>query len=182
MTHLDRRQFLHTAGAAGAATGLGSLLFNRAAAAAIGDTLTIAYHVPLPAWDPTTGLSSVNPQLMSIYKCVFDQYVDQNADLSFRPGLLTKWGWTDDKTKIRMEVRQGAKWSDGTPITAQDIVWNLQRVANPKTGNPVGLHLGVGREPEGRGQRRHRRRQAVYARPVQVDGVPHRLRPAAAPL
>ena len=97
MTHLDRRQFLHTigaaGGAAGAATGLGSLLFNRAAAAAIGDTLTIAYHVPLPAWDPTTGLSSVNPQLMSIYKCVFDQYVGQNADLSFRPGLLTKWGW-----------------------------------------------------------------------------------------
>ena len=118
MTHLDRRQFLHIAGAAGAtaATGLGALLFNREAAATIGDTLTIAYHVPLPAWDPTTGLSSVNPQLMSIYKCVFDQYIDQNADLSFRPGLLTKWGWADDdKTRIRMEVREGAKWQDGSP-------------------------------------------------------------------
>ncbi len=137
MTHLDRRQVLHTAGAVGAAAGLGSLLFDREAAAAIGDTLTVAYHVPLPAWDPTTGLSSVNPQLMSIYKCVFDQYVDQNADLSFRPGLLTKWGWTDDKTKIRMEVRQGAKWQDGKPITAEDIVWNLRRVADSKTGNPV---------------------------------------------
>ena len=137
MTHLDRRQFLHTAGAAGATAGLGALLFDRAAAAAIGDTLTIAYHVPLPAWDPTTGLSSVNPQLMSIYKCVFDQYVDQNADLSLRPGLLTKWGWTDGKTKIRMEVRQGAKWQDGKPVTAEDIVWNLRRVADSKTGNPV---------------------------------------------
>ena len=137
MTKIDRRQFLQTTGAAGAATGLGSLLFNHSAAAAIGDTLNIAYHVPLPAWDPTTGLSSVNPQLMSIYKCVFDQYIDQNADLSFKPGLLTKWGWTDNKTKIRMEVRSDAKWHDGKPVTAQDIIWNLQRVGNPKTGNPV---------------------------------------------
>ena len=127
MTHLDRRQFLRFAGAAGASatTGLGALLFNREAAAAIGDTLTIAYHVPLPAWDATTGLSSVNPQLMSIYKCVFDQYIDQNADLSFRPGLLSEWGWADDdKTRIRMVVREGATWQDGTPVTAQDIIWN----------------------------------------------------------
>ena len=140
MTHLDRRQFLRIAGAAGATatTGLGALLFNRAAAAAIGDTLTIAYHVPLPAWDPTTGLSSVNPQLMSIYKCVFDQYIDQNADLSFRPGLLTEWGWADDdKTRVRMVVREGARWQDGKPVTAEDVIWNLQRVANPQTGNPV---------------------------------------------
>ena len=55
MTHLDRRQFLHTAGAVGAAAGLGTLLFDREAAAAIGDTLTIAYHVPLPAWGPHDG-------------------------------------------------------------------------------------------------------------------------------
>ena len=47
---------------------------------------------------------------------------------------------------------------------------------------PSVLHLGLGRQPEGGGQRRHRRRQAVHAGPVQVDGVPDRLCPAAAPL
>ena len=139
MTKLDRRDFLTAAGATAlTGTALTSLLFSKDAAAKIGDTLQIAYHVPLPAWDPTTGLSSVNPQLMSIYKCVFDQYIDQNADLSFKPGVLSEWGWTDaSKTKVRMKVRDGAKWADGKPITAQDIIWNLQRVGNPKTGNPV---------------------------------------------
>jgi len=138
MTEFNRRNFLQAAGAT-ALTGpaLTSLLFSREAAAQMGDTLTIAYHVPLPAWDPTTGLSSVNPQLMSIYKCVFDQYIDQNPDLSFKPGLLTKWGWNKDKTKIHMTVRDGAKWSDGKPITGADIVWNLERVAKKETGNPV---------------------------------------------
>lgn len=134
----DRRTFLGAAGAAAVAgPSLGALLFSKQAAAQLGKTLTIAYHVPLPAWDPTTGLSSVNPQLMSIYKCVFDQYIDQNPDLSFKPGLLTEWGWNADKTKIHMKVREGATWQDGKPVTAADIVWNLERVAKKETGNPV---------------------------------------------
>ncbi len=137
MFEMDRRGFLHMTGGAAATAALSTLLFSEEAAAQMGKTLTIAYHVSLPAWDPTTGYSAVNPQLMSIYKTMFDQYVDQNPDLSFKPGLLKDWGWTDNKTKIRMVVRDDAKWHDGKPVTAADIIWNLQRVANPKTGNPV---------------------------------------------
>jgi len=138
MSDFSRRDFMALGGAAAVtAPTLGSLLFSKEAAAAIGSTLTIAYHVPVPAWDPTTGLSSVNPQLMSIYKSVFDQYVDQAPDLSFKPGLLTEWGWNADKTKVRMVVRSGAKWHDGKPVTAEDIIWNLNRLGDPKSGNPV---------------------------------------------
>jgi peptide/nickel transport system substrate-binding protein len=63
-------------------------------AAAQGRTLTIAYNVNLPSWDPTVGPSAVNPTIQSIYKSVFDQYVDQNPDLSFKPGLLTSGAGT----------------------------------------------------------------------------------------
>jgi peptide/nickel transport system substrate-binding protein len=137
MTEINRRGFLQASGGVAATTAFSSMLFSKEAAAAIGDTLTIAFHLPVPAWDPTTGLSAVNPQLMSIYKCVFDQYTDLNADLSFKPGILTEWGWTDNKTKVRMKVRSDAKWHDGKPVTAQDIIWNLERVGNQKNGNPV---------------------------------------------
>lgn len=138
MDNLTRRGFLHGTAAAGlAAPALTGLLYSKSAAAAIGDTLDIAYFVPLPAWDPTTGLSSVNPTLQSIYKSVFDQYIDQNPDLSFKPGLLTEWGWNADKTKVHMKVRDDALWHDGKPVTAEDIAWNLRRVAKPETGNPV---------------------------------------------
>ena len=37
----------------------------------------------------------------------------RTPDLAFKPGLLTKWGWNDDKTKVHMEVREGAVWHDG---------------------------------------------------------------------
>ena len=107
------------------------------ARAADDDVLTIAYNVNLPSWDPTVGLSAVNPTIQSIYKSVFDQYIDQNPDLSFKHGLLTDWGWNEDYTQIWMEVRDDAYWHDGTQVTAQDVVWSLQRAGHPDTGNPI---------------------------------------------
>ena len=101
------------------------------------DTLTIAYNVNLPSWDPTVGLSAVNPTIQSIYKSVFDQYIDQNPDLSFRGGLLTDWGWADDKKSIFMTVREDAFWHDGSPVTTADVVWSLERAGNADTGNPI---------------------------------------------
>ncbi len=100
-------------------------------------TLTIAYNVSLPSWDATVGVSAVNPTIQSIYKSVYDQYIDQNPDLSFRPGLLTEWGWNEDRTKVFMEVREGAFWHNGDPVTPADVVWSLERAGKEETGNPI---------------------------------------------
>ncbi len=137
-TPVSRRSFLLSTGGLAAATGLPAALFHGAAsAAADGKTLTIAYNLPLPTWDPTAGASAANPAVQSIYKAVFDTYIDQNPDLSFRPGMLTKWGWNKDRTKIELEVRAGAKWHDGSPVTADDVAWSLERAGDPKSGNPI---------------------------------------------
>ncbi len=106
-------------------------------AAADDSTLAIAYNVSLPSWDGTVGPSAVNPTIQSIYKSVFDQYIDQNPDLTFKPGLLTDWGWNEDRTKVYMEVREGAKWHNGDPVTPADVVWSLERAGNADTGNPI---------------------------------------------
>ena len=97
----------------------------------------LAYNVNLPSFDPTVGLSAVNPTIQSIYQSVFDPYIGQAADLSFKPGLLTKWGWNEDRTKITLELRKGATWHDGSPVTPDDVVWSLTRAADPKGGNPI---------------------------------------------
>src|SRR5690606_5878565 len=102
-----------------------------------GGTLTIAYNVNLPAWDPTVGASAVNPTIQSIYQAVFDPFIAQDPDLSFIPGLLTEWGWNEDRTQIHLTVRDGAVWHDGTPVTADDVVFSLERAGDPATGNPI---------------------------------------------
>ena len=79
---------------------IASLIGPRSGAyAAAGDTLTIAYNVNLPSFDPTVGPSAVNPTIQAIYRSVFDQYIGQKPNLAFEPGLLTAWGWNDDKTR-----------------------------------------------------------------------------------
>ena len=101
------------------------------------DELVIAYNVNLPSWDPTVGPSAVNPTIQGIYQSVFDQFILQKPDLSPAPGLLTDWGWNEDKTKIMMTVREGVTWHDGSPFTAEDVAWSLQRAADETTGNPI---------------------------------------------
>jgi peptide/nickel transport system substrate-binding protein len=100
-------------------------------------TLTIAYNVDLPSWDPTVGPSAVNPTIQSLYKTVFSQFIDQNADLSLKPDLLSDWGWNADKTQISLTVRKGAKWHDGSVVTAEDVAWSLRRAGDAKSGNPI---------------------------------------------
>jgi peptide/nickel transport system substrate-binding protein len=125
--------------ALGAGALIASVIGPRGAApaAAMGDTLTIAFNVNLPAFDPTVGPSAVNPTIQAIYRSVFDQFIGQKPNLAFEPGLLTAWGWNDAKTKIWMDVREGVTWHDGSPFTPEDIVWSLERAGNAKTGNPI---------------------------------------------
>jgi peptide/nickel transport system substrate-binding protein len=110
---------------------------QQALAGSHSETVTIAYNVALPSWDPTVGLSAVNPTIQAIYRSVFDQFIGQGPDLSFQPGLLTAWGWNDDRTKVWMDVREGVTWHNGDPFTPEDVVWSLERAGKPDTGNPI---------------------------------------------
>ena len=133
MVDWNRREAL----ALGGASLLTGLLFGGAAQAEGADTLTIAFNVNLPSFDPCVGPSSVNPTIQAIYRSIFDQYVGQDPNLAFAPGLLTKWGWSDDKSKAWMDVREGVVWHDGSPLTPEDVVWSIQRAGDPNGGNPV---------------------------------------------
>ncbi|TPW33280.1 ABC transporter substrate-binding protein [Martelella alba] len=53
---------------------------------------------------------------------------------SLKPGLATDWKISDDGLTVTLTLRQGAEFSDGTPITAEDVRWSLERAANPEHG------------------------------------------------
>ncbi len=129
---LHRRSLLKLSAATLAAGAFGLPTFAQAI-----EELVIAYNVNLPSWDPTVGPSAVNPTIQGLYQSVFDQFILQQPDLTPAPGLLTEWGWNEDRTKVMMTVREGVTWHDGSPFTAEDVAWSLTRAANPDTGNPI---------------------------------------------
>ena len=49
------------------------------------------------------------------------------------PGLAEKWEISPDGKTYTFHLRQGLKFSDGTPITANDFVYSWQRLVDPKT-------------------------------------------------
>ena len=129
---LSRRRLLQTGVAAATLATVALPSFAQAI-----DELVIAYNVNLPSWDPTVGPSAVNPTIQGFYQSVFDLYIPQNPDLSFGSGIITGYGWNDDNSAIWMDVREGVTWHNGDPLTAEDVVWSLSRVANPETGSPI---------------------------------------------
>ncbi|MDF3416035.1 twin-arginine translocation signal domain-containing protein [Sulfitobacter sp. M57] len=129
---LSRRNLLKTSAAAAAFAAVGLPSFAQAI-----DELIIAYNVNLPSWDPTVGLSAVNPTIQGLYQSVFDLFIPQNPDLSFGSGIITDYGWGEGNKTIWMDVRDGVTWHNGDPLTAEDVAWSLARVANPETGSPI---------------------------------------------
>lgn len=63
-----------------------------------------------------------------------------DVDGKVTPGIAETW--TNDKyTTWVFTLRDNARWSDGTPITAQDFVYSWQRLADPNTGSPYSSYL-----------------------------------------
>jgi peptide/nickel transport system substrate-binding protein len=58
---------------------------------------------------------------------VYDQHIPQNSLDSIRPDLATDWSWDEDRTRLTFHLRQGVKWHDGRPFTAQDVkcTWDM---------------------------------------------------------
>jgi len=52
---------------------------------------------------------------------IFDQHVKQNSLASIVPDLVTSWSWNEEGTELSLPLRQGVKWHDGRPFTAQDV-------------------------------------------------------------
>jgi oligopeptide transport system substrate-binding protein len=53
-------------------------------------------------------------------------------DASPIPGGATSWETSPDGLVWTFHLRRGAKWSDGVPVTADDYVFGLQRLLDPK--------------------------------------------------
>ena len=49
--------------------------------------------------------------------------------------MATRWQSNDNRIWT-FTLRDDAKWSDGTPVTAQDFVYSWQRLVDPKTTSP----------------------------------------------
>ncbi len=67
----------------------------------------------------------------------------------FIPGLACRWTISDDRLAFTFEIDPAAAWSDGRPVTADDVRWTFEQVMDPKSmTGPHKVALGVFDPPE----------------------------------
>lgn len=66
---------------------------------------------------------------------------DENGDLVIIPGEAESWEANEDGTVWTFHLRDGLKWQDGEPVTAEQYVYSLQRSADPNTACPNSFFL-----------------------------------------
>ncbi|MBV8042395.1 ABC transporter substrate-binding protein [Pluralibacter sp.] len=72
---------------------------------------------------------------IQVIRDLFEGLVNQDDKGNIIPGVASKWQ-TNDNRIWTFTLRENAKWSDGTPVTAQDFVYSWQRLVDPKTTSP----------------------------------------------
>lgn len=91
----------------------------------------------------TDSLGGVNP--LTVDQTWINKYaigmeflplVDLDKDLNFQP-MLADSITTDDNINFVIHINDDAKWSDGTPVTAEDVEFTFLRMASPIIGNPT---------------------------------------------
>ena len=67
----------------------------------------------------------------AILQHAYEGLVRFNAQYQVEPALSTKWTQTSP-TQVRFELRKGVKFHDGTPFTADDVVFSFGRIKQPQ--------------------------------------------------
>lgn len=70
--------------------------------------------------------------LLHAFECLL--IVDQDGKLA--PGQAESWETSEDGLTWTFHLREGLKWCDGTPLTANDFVYSWKRVCDPMVAAP----------------------------------------------
>ena len=64
-----------------------------------------------------------------------DSLVQYDADLQLQPRVAADWEVSQDRKTVTFHLRDGVRWHDGTPVTADDVVFTIEKVREPVVEN-----------------------------------------------
>ncbi len=84
-----------------------------------------------------TGIPEYN-----ITKALFEGLVVYHPKtLEPMPGAAESWTISEDRKTYTFKMREGAKWSNGDPVTAHDFVYSWKRLISPKLASEYAYQL-----------------------------------------
>lgn len=87
----------------------------------------------------------------------------------YAPALAESWRRSDDMRSVEITLRDGLKFSDGQPLTSEDVAFTLRALYDPKVNSPIYSHaMMIGDKPFEAKVADARRLTIVFPEPVLV--------------
>ncbi|MDQ3993015.1 MAG: ABC transporter substrate-binding protein, partial [Actinomycetota bacterium] len=69
---------------------------------------------------------------MQLQMALLDRLVERWPEATIVPSLAERWEISDDGLRYVFHLRDGVRWSDGTPLTAHDVEYGIKRSLDPE--------------------------------------------------
>ncbi|BDW86592.1 ABC transporter substrate-binding protein [Roseicyclus marinus] len=104
--------------------------------------ISIGMVLEPPNLDPTAGAAAAIDEV--VYANVFEGLTRFGPDGSVNPGLAESWTVSEDGTTYTFTLRAGVTFHDGSTMTAEDVVFSLDRArAEGSTNAQPGLFANI---------------------------------------
>jgi len=100
-------------------------------------------------WSPPNNFSPINTDSSYGYYCVrfmFQGMLEtriENNQMKFVPALASRWEVGEDRQTFRFTIHPRAAWHDGRPVTAEDVLFTVMTITDPKTQTNRGAELAT---------------------------------------
>lgn len=115
-----------------AAIGLGVVAGARPVPAQEQITFTVGVSQEIDSLNMSVGLLVVDYEVWNLQYAALVELSDE--DFSPEPGLAETWEPSDDGLTWTYTLREGLLWSDGEPLTADDVVYSIERPRDEEWG------------------------------------------------
>ena len=107
------------------------------AAAALTLSALLPAHAQILRWAAQNDILTLDPHSQNhattnvILMHAYEGLTRYSATYEVEPALATKWT-AISPTQVRFDLRKGVKWHDGTPFTADDVIFSFNRIRQPQ--------------------------------------------------
>ncbi|RVU45448.1 ABC transporter substrate-binding protein [Rubrivivax rivuli] len=107
------------------------------AAAAVTLALALPAHAQTVRWAAQNDILTMDPHSQNhattntVLAHAYEGLTRYSATYEIEPSLATKWTFISP-TQVRFELRKGVKFHDGSPFTADDVVFSFGRIKQPQ--------------------------------------------------
>ena len=96
--------------------------------------------------EPKTFNLPLSQESNSVFGFIHEGLTTTNGKGDIEPALAESWEFSPDKKRIVFTMREGLKWSDGAPLTVDDVVFTYNDIyLNPKVPTDYRDILSIGK-------------------------------------